>query len=201
MNINNKNIVLISGSLRKDSYNTKVLKNIEKEIIRQGYTTTFVNLNDFPIPFYNEDIELQGIPSKVFVLKNILINTSGLIVSSPEYNGEISAVLKNTFDWLSRKSVNKTPKQNFSGLKTIAIGASPGKNGARRSIERLQVLLKTLGVDQNILSYSLAKASNDMFDNKDEFLIEEQKEIIKELISNYLTSINSLRVDLEKSIG
>ena len=58
MKINTKNIVLISGSLRKDSFNTKVLKNMEKEINSQGYTTTFVDLNDFPIPFYNEDIKV-----------------------------------------------------------------------------------------------------------------------------------------------
>ena len=51
---------------------TNLLKNIEKEIISQGYTTTFVDLNDFPIPFYNEDIELKGLPSNVFMLKNII---------------------------------------------------------------------------------------------------------------------------------
>ena len=74
MNINSKHITLISGSLRNESFNTKVLKNIEKEIISQGYTTTFVDLNDFPIPFYNEDIELKGLPSNVFMLKNIIVN-------------------------------------------------------------------------------------------------------------------------------
>ena len=68
MNFNIKNISLISGSLRKDSFNTKVLRNIEKEIIVQGLTTTFVDLNDFPIPFYNEDIELQAIPINVLKL-------------------------------------------------------------------------------------------------------------------------------------
>jgi len=51
MNFNSKHITLISGSLRNESFNTKVLKNIEKEIISQGYTTTFVDLNDYPNPF------------------------------------------------------------------------------------------------------------------------------------------------------
>ena len=190
MNINSKHITLISGSLRNESFNTKVLKNIEKEIISQGHTTTFVDLNDFPIPFYNEDIELKGIPSNVLMLKNIIVNSSGLVISSPEYNGEISAVLKNTLDWLSRKIVNDTPKQNFLGLKTIAVGASTGKNGASRSIERLQVLLERLGVDKNILKFSLAKCSSDTFDDNNNFLANEQKDIIKNLIFNYLGSFD-----------
>jgi|TARA_B110000858_G_scaffold51546_1_gene59719 NAD(P)H-dependent FMN reductase len=197
MKINTKNIVIISGSLRKDSFNTKVLKNMEIEINSQGYNTTFVDLNDYPLPFYNEDVELKGIPSNLFMLKNILISSSGLIVSSPEYNGEISAVLKNTLDWLSRKKVNETPKENFLDLKTIAVGASIGKNGANRSIERLQVLLRVLGVDRDILTYSLSKASNDTFDNDGKFTIIEEKEIIRKLVSNYLGSINSLRDNLD----
>ena len=48
------------------------------------------------------------------------------------------------------------------GLKTIVVGASTGKNGARRAIERLQSLLITLGVDKEILNYSLPKASKDI---------------------------------------
>ena len=188
---------MISGSLRKDSFNTKVLKNIEQEINNQGYTTTFVNLNDYPLPFYNEDVELKGVPSNVFMLSNILKSSSGLIVSSPEYNGEISAVLKNTLDWLSRKKVNVTPKENFLDLKTIAVGASIGKNGASRSLERLQVLLRNLGVDKDILTYSLAKALNDMFDDFGEFIINEEKEIIRKLVSSYLLSINYLRHELD----
>lgn len=200
MNINNKNIVLISGSLRKDSFNTKVLRNFEKKIISHGYSTTFVDLNHFSIPFYNEDIEVQGIPSKVFMLKNILQSASGLIVSSPEYNGEISAVLKNTFDWLSRKSVNETPKQNFLNLKTIVIGASTGKNGARRAIERLQSLLTTLGVDKEILNYSLAKASKEIFDAQGNLIIVEQNDIVEELVLNYLESINHL-INFDKKVS
>ena len=197
MNFNIKNIFLISGSLRKDSFNTKVLRNIEKEIIVQGLTTTFVDLNDFPIPFYNEDIELQAIPINVLKLKDILQSSSGLIVSSPEYNGEISAVLKNMFDWLSRKSVNGIPKKNFLDLKTIVVGVSIGKNGAKRSLERLHVLLGNLGVNKDILSYSLAKASNDIFDNRGNLLIDEEIIIIKDLIANYLSSADFLNDKLE----
>lgn len=200
MNLPQKKITLISGSLRKESYNTKVLKNMEKEIISQGYITTFIDLNDYPLPFYNEDVELKGIPSNVFMLKNILKSSTGLIVSSPEYNGEISAVLKNTFDWLSRKKVNETPKENFLNLKTIIVGASIGKNGASRSIERLQVLLRELGVDKDTLNYSLAKASNDTFDQNGKLIISEEINIIRKLITGYLELIDSLREDLDSSI-
>ena len=113
------NIVLISGSLRKDSYNTKILRNFEKEFINHGYNCTFIDLNEYPIPFFNSDIEKSGTPVNVTFIKNLIKSSSGLVVSSPEYNGEISAVLKNCFDWLSRRVQTKFPRKLLLDLSQL----------------------------------------------------------------------------------
>ena len=184
-----KDITLLSGSLRKNSFNTKILRNFEAEILRYGYKCNFINLNDYNLPFYNEDIEKEGLPKNLPILKNIFQNSSGLIVSSPEYNGEISAVLKNTFDWLSRKLPGETFKQTFLGLKTIAVTSSTGKNGGTRALERLKVLLSRLGVDEDILSYSLGNTADEIFNENDDLLLESQITKIKHLVEYFIKSI------------
>ncbi len=189
MNLKN-NITLISGSLRKNSFNTKILRNFEAEISKFGINTNFINLNDYSLPFYNEDIEKEGPPKNLPILKKIFQNSSGLIVSSPEYNGEISAVLKNTFDWLSRKLPGETPRQSFLGLKTIAVTISPGRNGGARALERIKILLSRLGVHEDILRYSLGNVTDEIFDIKDNLLLESQKIKIKQLVENFINSIN-----------
>ena len=186
------NIVLISGSLRKDSYNTKILRNFEKEFINHGYNCTFIDLNEYPIPFFNSDIESSGTPVNVTFIKNLIKSSSGLVVSSPEYNGEISAVLKNCLDWLSRKGPNEIPKETFIGLKSIGISVSTGKNAAKRALERLTVLLKRLGVDEDIITYNLGNLSNNFF-NEDNILLDNKKlDTINNIIRVYSDSITNI---------
>ena len=187
-----KNIVLISGSLRKDSYNTKILRNFEKEFINHGFNCTFIDLNEYPIPFFNSDIERSGTPANVTFIKNLIKSSSGLVVSSPEYNGEISAVLKNCLDWLSRTGPNEISKETFIGLKSIGISVSTGKNAAKRALERLTVLLKRLGVDEDILTYNLGNLSNNFF-NEDNILLDNKElDKIKNIIRIYSDSISNI---------
>jgi len=187
-----KNIVLISGSLRKDSYNTKILQNFEKEFINHGFNCTFIDLNKYTIPFFNSDIEKSGTPENVTFIKNLIKSSSGLVVSSPEYNGEISAVLKNCFDWLSRKGINEIPKETFIGLKLIGISVSTGKNAAVRALERLTVLLKRLGVDEDILTYSLGNLSNNFFNDDNLLLDNKELDKINNIIKIYSDSISNV---------
>ena len=187
-----KNIVLISGSLRKDSYNTKILRNFEKEFINHGFNCTFIDLNEYPIPFFNSDIERSGTPANVTFIKNLIKSSSGLVVSSPEYNGEISAVLKNCLDWLSRTGPNEISKETFIGLKSIGISVSTGKNAAKRALERLTVLLKRLGVDEDILTYNLGNLSNNFF-NEDNILLDNKElDTINNIIKIYSDSITNI---------
>ena len=196
----NKNIILVSGSLRKNSFNTKILKNFKTEISKFGYNCDIVDLNQYTLPFYNEDLEKVNLPKNLSALKQLFQNSTGLIVASPEYNGEISAVLKNTFDWLSRKLPGEVPKQSFSGLKAIAVTSSTGKNGGMRALERLKILLSRLGVKDEILSFSLANTSDEIFDKKNNILIEEQIFKIRNLVEYFITDIEIGQETTEQKI-
>ena len=90
-------ILAISGSLRKDSYNTALLKAMKALAPEHIDITLFDELGH--IPLFNPDIDPNTVAS-VIALKNSLAETDGLFLSSPEYAHGISGVLKNALDWL-----------------------------------------------------------------------------------------------------
>jgi chromate reductase len=117
-----KPLLGLSGSLREKSFNSSLLQAAKSrfpELITVG------SLQD--IPLYNADVEAQGVPQSVLHLKQQLIDCSGLLMASPEYNNSIPGVLKNTIDWLSRPSLEV--RNGFDGKCVAVIGASPGGFG------------------------------------------------------------------------
>ena len=126
-------IVGISGSLRKASSNTKLLKYTEKKL-KMINTGVHFSLGSINLPLYNDDLEKeQGVPKSVTELGDLLGRASGIIISTPEYNKGISGALKNCFDWMSRL------KPNPFTSKTIAIlSATDGRSGG----ERCQYILR-----------------------------------------------------------
>jgi NAD(P)H-dependent FMN reductase len=115
-------ILGISGSLRKDSYNSALLqaaKTLFPKVISVG------SIRD--IPLYNADVEAEGMPATVLHLKQRLLDAGGLLLVSPEYNNSIPGVLKNSIDWLSRPSLDI--RNAFHDKPVAVIGASPGGFG------------------------------------------------------------------------
>ncbi|MFC1696210.1 NADPH-dependent FMN reductase [Pseudomonadota bacterium] len=115
-------ILGISGSLRKDSYNSALLqaaKGLFPEVITVG------SMKD--IPLYNADVEADGVPDAVLNLKQQLADAAGLLLVSPEYNSSVPGVLKNTIDWLSRPSMDI--RNVFRNKPVAVMGASPGGFG------------------------------------------------------------------------
>ncbi len=117
----------ISGSLRKDSYNTALLKNVEK-LLLQGMTMEILSIGDLPL--YNADDDIPAVsqrPPTVERFRQGLSKAVGIIIVSPEYNYSIPGVLKNAIDWASRGE--DSPMLN----KPVAVmGASPGQMGTVR---------------------------------------------------------------------
>jgi chromate reductase len=92
-------IVGISGSLRKASFSTSLLKLLA-ERAAPAIQIQVVTLES--IPLYNEDLDTKhGIPA-VADLKRIITESDGVLITTPEYNHGVPGVLKNALDWLSR---------------------------------------------------------------------------------------------------
>jgi chromate reductase len=131
------NVLGISGSLRRGSYNTKLLKNIQA-MLPPGMTLEIVTLNE--IPLYNgDDEDATGIPPSVLDLVGRIRVAHGVIIATPEYNFSIPGGLKNATDWVSR-----VKQQPFKHKRVGVVGASGSPIGTARSQYHLRQNLQAL---------------------------------------------------------
>ncbi|WP_443748124.1 NADPH-dependent FMN reductase [Asticcacaulis solisilvae] len=131
-----KNIVVLVGSLRKDSINKTYTHALEKLATGQFA----FHYADMDLPLYNDDL-WQSPPAKVVALKEAIAKADGILIVSPEYNRSIPAVTKNAIDWASRPY-----GQNAWKGKAVAItGASTGSQGTAVMQSQLRSSLVILG--------------------------------------------------------
>lgn len=150
-------ILAISGSLRAASYNTALLR-AAAELAPEGVTLSLHPLND--LPFFNQDVEDLGDPEPVTTWKTAVRDADGLLIACPEYNGGLTAVLKNAIDWASRGK-----PAPLDGKIACAMGASPGMTGTVRAQDALRLNLKRAGCDLAPLSDILIGQATTKFDN------------------------------------
>jgi chromate reductase len=114
-------ILGISGSLRKDSFNTALLRAAQ-ELAPESMAIDAFDIE--PIPHYNDDVRLAGYPAPAQAFRERIHDADGVLIVSPEYNRSVPGVLKNAIDWASRG-----PDQPFSGKAMAFMGASRGVLG------------------------------------------------------------------------
>lgn len=152
-------ILAFSGSARTTSFNQKLVRIAADGAEQAGAQVTIINLADFPMPIFNQDLEAaEGIPEYAKHFKQLLIEHDGFLIASPEYNSAFSPLLKNAIDWASRKAGDETPLLAYRGKLAVIMAASPGALGGLRGLVFLRLLLANIGV--NVLSdqYALAQA-------------------------------------------
>jgi chromate reductase len=130
----------ISGSLRRDSHNTKLLRAAGEIVERHGDRfELFDGLK--ALPPYDEDDDVGNGPAAVVALKEAITDADALLFATPEYNSSIPGVLKNAVDWVSRPLAT-SPLRN----KPVAvIGASIGMFGAVWAQAELRKVLAATG--------------------------------------------------------
>jgi NAD(P)H-dependent FMN reductase len=139
-------ILAFAGSGRKNSVNKKILAIAAKAAQEAGAEVTIVNLEDFDMPIFNEDLEAeQGMPLEAQAFKELLISHDGFLISSPEYNSSYSSLFKNAIDWASRKTGEEAPMAAYRGKVAAIMAASPGGLGGMRVLVVLRMLMENLG--------------------------------------------------------
>ncbi len=114
-------ILAFAGSLRRHAFSTRVVKTAMKGAERAGAEVTYIDLRDYPLPLYNpDDHEALGFHQNAWKLQTLMAQQDGFLIASPEYNGSLSAVLKNTIDWTSRKSDEYAMGQVFAGKAALS---------------------------------------------------------------------------------
>jgi chromate reductase len=132
-------VLAISGSLRRDSYNTGLLR-AARDLAPAGVD---VELYDGlgAIPAFSEDLEGDLLPATVAELNRQIAEADAVLVATPEYNGSAPGALKNALDWASRPA-GMAP---IVGKPAAVIGASTGSFGAKWAQEQIKRALTLSG--------------------------------------------------------
>jgi len=134
------NVLGMSGSLRRESYNRKALQVAKRFAADAGAQVSEADLQELALPIYDGDLEAQGMPDSVLRLKAAVETADVILIASPEYNHSISGALKNAIDWLSRR------KNSLDGKVAAVFGASTGGFGTVRGQYHLRQTLGALNV-------------------------------------------------------
>jgi chromate reductase len=124
-------ILAFAGSTRRESFNKKLVQIAVKGAREVGAEVTLLDLKDFPLPLFDQDL---------------FIEHDGLLISSPEYNSSITAVLKNAIDWVSRPAPDEPPLVAFRGKVATLMSASPSALGGLRGLVHVRSILGNIGV-------------------------------------------------------
>lgn len=165
-------ILAFAGSSRSDSFNKKLVKVAAEGAREAGAEVTFIDLRDYPMPIYDGDLEAQeGLPENAKKLKKIFLEHHGLLVSSPEYNSSISALLKNAIDWVSRPVPGESPLACFDKKVVGLMAASPGMLGGLRGLVTVRSIFANINcmvIPEQVAVAKTGEAFNDNGSLRDE---------------------------------
>ena len=140
-------ILAFAGSTRRESFNKTLVQSAAKGAREAGAEVTLIDLKDFPLPLFDQDLEAeQGMPDNGAKLKKLFIDHDGLLIASPEYNSSVTAVLKNAIDWVSRPAPGEPSLVAFRDKVATLMSASPGALGGLRALVHVQSILGNIGV-------------------------------------------------------
>ena len=140
-------ILAFSGSIRRDSWNRKLIQAAVDATRAAGGDVTLIDLADYPLPLMDEDLEArEGLPANAQRLKALFKAHDALLIASPEYNSSMPPLLKNTLDWVSREWQGESGLVPYQNKVAAILAATPGTFGGMRMLPHLRQVLNTLGV-------------------------------------------------------
>ena len=135
-----KRAITLCGSIRKGSCNAILRTHVSAKLREAGAAVEDIDLADYPLPIFNEDLEADHTPEAAGVLAGKFAAADIVFIASPEYNSGVSPLMVNTITWISRQ------KQGQFRHAVFGLGAvSSGKYGAIVGIYHLRDALLKVG--------------------------------------------------------
>lgn len=174
-------ILGISGSLRKGSLNTALLRAAQ-ELAAPELTLELATLHG--IPLYDGDLEdAEGLPKAVADLKERIVAADGVILATPEYNNSMPGVFKNAVDWLSRPG-DDIPRV-FHDRPFAVIGATPGGFGTILAQNAWLPVLRTLRVRYWARGRLMVSGAGKLFDDAGNIADEKTRAALATFLSDF----------------
>lgn len=153
-----KKITAFAGSNSKQSINKQLA--VYASGLVENATVTVLDLNDFQLPLYGIDYELDnGIPETAHQFFEHIKHANGIILSLAEHNGSYTVAFKNVLDWLSR-----IEKKCWNNLPMLLMSTSPGGRGGQTVLQSAKTSFPHLGA-QLVADFSLPSFSQNFIDN------------------------------------
>jgi chromate reductase len=186
------NILAISGSLRRKSFNTGLVRAAQ-ELAPEGMEVELFDLA--PIPFYNADLEAEeGTPAVVQEFKRKIQAADGVLIATPEYNYSITGLLKNAVDWASLRMSPTEPCPLYG--KPVAVMGAGGRFGTVRAQSHLRYIL--LNMDCKVLGKPevMVQRAREVFDSESNLTDEATREQVAALMQAFQKWILLLRASV-----
>lgn len=189
-------IMVIAGSARRDSHARRLARACIAPLQASGAHIDAVELADYAAPLYHGDLEdEQGLPAVVIELQRKLAACDGLLVVSPEYNGSITPLLKNTLDWCSRPNPADPARSGgaiYAGRAAALVGSSPGTLGGMRALFHVRDILGYLGMQ--VIPQQLAVAGADTaLDAEGRFIDRARQDALQRVLDALVDTARRLR--------
>jgi NAD(P)H-dependent FMN reductase len=181
---NTPRIALLSGSTRAGSINITLVKTMAKLFKAHGAKPVIIDLKKYDMPLYNGDYEDEhGVPKATKNLIRRLKSCDGVFIASPEYNGCLPPLLKNTIDWTTRVELGQ-----FSGPVYGIGAATPGGLSGIMVLRQLHFILNRLGATVVPTQLGVGFA-NTAINGKFELTNERTLSMANKLVGQMLTQI------------
>jgi len=172
----------ISGSLRRDSLNSALLRAAAERLPAGAELVEFGRLRD--VPPYDYDDEVAGTPDAVWELREAIRAADAVLIATPEYNHSIPGPLKNALDWASRPA----GRSALNGKPAAVVGASTGMFGAVWAQAELRKVLGAMGGRVVEAELPVARAA-ELYANGELELPPELSERLEELLAELVASV------------
>ncbi|MER8477062.1 NADPH-dependent FMN reductase [Mesorhizobium sp. M1163] len=191
-------ILVVAGSVRSGAYSARTADVAQKELAMQGAEVTRISLADYPLPILDQDLEKEeGIPENAFKLGRMIAAHDGLLIATPEYNGSIPPLLKNTIDWVSqlRKDGGRTFRP-LAGKVAGLCSSSNGPFGGIRCINHLRAVLVRCRMEVVTPECSVPEGGN-AFDDEGNFRDERLRQSMEHLCRTLIETSRMLSTRIE----
>ena len=168
-------ILGISGSLRRDSHNTGLLRAAAKALPPGVELELYDGLRE--LPPYDADLDLEPAEPAVAGLRRAIGEADGVLIATPEFNGSLPGGLKNALDWASRPF----PENALRGKPVAVIGASTGLFGAAWAQAEARKVLGVIGADVIDGELPIGQAES-AFGEDGELLDSDQRAVLADLV-------------------
>jgi NAD(P)H-dependent FMN reductase len=170
-------IGFICGSLREGSINKTLETALRKRFKAAGASTSVIDLGKYDIPLFHGDLD---VPPDVKKLANRMKKFDGIVIVSPEYNGGLPPLLKNTIDWTSTLGVD-----HFTGPSYAIASCTPGPMSGIMCMRQINYILTRLGAEVLPIQVGVGNAATS-FNAKGQLVYERSSELADKMIAMML---------------